>query len=122
MPAKQIDRMSTIKDLVSFATPLSELRSKLSKLSWDYEGEQVILGASHIVNVLQKYLNNDLCATEVEDWANAIEGREDIEFDSRNHAMIEDIVHELANPVLTQPLTPIRAHMLCRSLTGIQQA
>jgi len=40
-------------------------------------------------------------------WANAIEGRDDIEFNPDTTA--GRLLHELANPVFTEPLTPARA-------------
>ena len=46
----------------------------------------MILKKQQIVNILRRYFNGQLSSLDVENWANAIEGREDIEYESEKTA------------------------------------
>ncbi|MFD2272957.1 hypothetical protein ACFS07_22395 [Undibacterium arcticum] len=60
----------------------------------------------HIASVLNKFLAGELNSPEVESWANAIAGLEDIDVPE---PLMRAAVHELANPTLTPALTGWRA-------------
>ncbi|WP_290803968.1 hypothetical protein, partial [Aquidulcibacter sp.] len=75
----------------------------------------VRLTPDHFSNVLARYLRGEMSEVDVETWANLIEGRDDVEFDHSFEALVRDVLHELANPILTHPLDPARA----RHLIGI---
>jgi hypothetical protein len=77
--------------------------SDLSALGWDSDEELVILDAAHISTVLNRLLAGEISVADVEDWANAIECREDIGL--LQGSPVADALDELANPVLTRPLT-----------------
>lgn len=65
-----------------------------------------ILTRDHITAVLEKHLQHQMSAIEVEDWANAIEGRDDIAYDSDE---IAEMIDSLANPLLSTPLSEDQA-------------
>ena len=60
----------------------------------------VILRVSHISSILKRFIDNDISNEEIEDWANVIEVRDDIEFDQNDFNVIKESILELANPVL----------------------
>ncbi|MNT14703.1 hypothetical protein D3C72_1497180 [compost metagenome] len=65
----------------------------------------VNLERQHMGNVLHRFLLGELEAQEVEDWANAIEGREDIGREAGFEDLVNAMLFDLANPLLNQTLT-----------------
>jgi hypothetical protein len=116
MIAPQINRLSVIRDLLEISRPLAEISAQLSTLDWDYEGDGEKLTRYHLASALQRYLDNSLSASDIEAWANLIEFREDVSFEEDHYQQIEKVLHELANPLLTQPLDLDRAAVLRASL------
>jgi hypothetical protein len=96
-------RTSQLKELLHFSRPVADVVSDLSAFGWDSDEELVTLEAAHISTVLNRFLAGDISAADVEDWANAIECREDIGL--FQGSPVADALDELANPVLTRPLT-----------------
>lgn len=106
------DRSVVVENLINLSRPLDDLRQQLSSFDWDFEGVAIVLNRHHVVNVLSRYLRGELTAIIVEQWANLLEGREDISFDRIHEKWIADTIYELANPVLTARLNMTRAHEL----------
>lgn len=98
-------RTKLLASLVALDGCLEEICSELSRLGWDSSDDLVLLAKDHALSVLRRFLEGCLSASEVEDWANAIEGREDIGFEGQNEDMLQELIYELANPILTRPLT-----------------
>jgi hypothetical protein len=105
-------RLALVDSLLTMALPLADIAEQLAKLGWDYEGIGVRLTPDHFSNVLARYLRGEMSEVDVETWANLIEGRDDVEFDQSFEALVRDVLHELANPILTHPLDPARARHL----------
>lgn len=61
-----------------------------------------------IVNILQRYLSEQLSDQQIEDWAGYLECT-NFETGNIGNENITDIIYELANPVLEGALTPARA-------------
>ena len=93
-----------LKSLLTFDRPLGELRQELSKLKWDSENSLIQLSADHVRLVLARFLKGELSADAVEEWANLIECREDIGFESEFEDVLKDVIFELANPGLVHPI------------------
>jgi hypothetical protein len=102
-------RLEVVKNLLTLAKPLPEVSAQLSNFVWDYDGEGLKLTRSHLCHALERYLDGTLSAIDVETWANLIETREDIYFDADYSTLIDDVLHELANPTLTQSLDSTRS-------------
>ena len=109
-------RIAIVSDLLALNGSLDDIATKLASLEWDYDGQCVVLKKLDLINVLQRYLREDISAHEVERWANLIEGREDIQFEQHDVDKIESVLHELSNPLLTTPLDRARAEMLVKEL------
>jgi len=73
-----------------------------------------MLERRHIAAALRRYADGQLTGAAIENWANAIEGRDDIGYEPRS--TVGRLLHELANPVLTKPLSPSRATDLLTSV------
>ena len=100
------DRSKFLLELIRFPASLDEVKTRLSQLTWESEDELVVLRPEHLVSILQKFAHREISAAEVEEWANLIEGREDIGFEARSEEACSESLHELANPLLTRQLTP----------------
>ena len=103
--------------LVSFDRPLGDIHAALSQYPWDSEVELVLLSRTHIVSVLERFISGSLSAAEVEGWANAIEGRDDIGFETKSRELLKEAIQELANPALTHELTHDSAGILISRLS-----
>jgi len=97
---------------------MSNITNELNKFSWDSDEELVYLTRQHIINVLRRYQNGEINKTEIESWANAVEGREDIGREQSYITLIDQVLYELANPYLVEPLTEERAEALSKELAG----
>lgn len=113
------DRSVVIENLLNLSSPLDDLRQQLSSFDWDFEGVAVVLNRHHVMDVLSRYLSGELTAAIVEQWANLLEGREDISFDRMHEKWIADTIFELANPVLTARLDMTRARELIAQATAV---
>ena len=96
-----------LNSLLKLDRPLTEILAPLNSLGWDSPQTFVTLKPQHITQILQSYLNHQITELEVENWANAIESREDI---ATENERLEQIIFDLANPLLTNSLTPKLAH------------
>lgn len=112
MKSSDENRFAVINDLLELSKPLNNIKVQLGELEWDYEGAGVELTCKHLLVILQRYLRDELSANDVETWANLVEGRDDVSFESRHELLVENILYELANPALTQVLDKARAAVL----------
>jgi hypothetical protein len=74
-------------------------------LAWDSERELVTIRPAHVLKVLSRFRSGALSAEQVEKWANAIEGREDIDLEAQNRELLREAIFALANPDLQGDIT-----------------
>ncbi|MGL5035635.1 MAG: hypothetical protein ACRC6M_17755 [Microcystaceae cyanobacterium] len=108
-----------LNSLLKLDRPLTEILATLNALGWDSPKTFATLKRQHITHILQSYLNNQITKLEVENWANAIESREDIATVNDEKELLEQIIFDLANPFLTTPLTPQLAHHYLTQLENL---
>ncbi|MEA3191300.1 MAG: hypothetical protein QOD77_1882 [Thermoplasmata archaeon] len=106
-------RYEALCALLELQLPLQPAIDRLAKFEWDSEA-LVTLQSRHIVSTLQRFLQGEINANIVEAWANALEGRDDVDIDSN----LEDIIFDLANPALQGALTMEQARDLLDHLGG----
>lgn len=111
-----MDRFLVLRNLVTFGKSIDELSDMLSQLSWDYENQPFVVKSSEVKIVLERFLSGERSAKELEDWANLIECREDLEFEEQGFEAIENIIDCLANPVLQGKITTASCEALLASL------
>ncbi|WP_419904292.1 hypothetical protein [Kiloniella sp.] len=109
--------MVTLESLVTFSKPIEEISNNLSKLNWDFEGEAFAIKSVQIINVLQRYISGDICAKEIENWANLIECREDVKFEENKAEELDKTIFQLANPALEGEISPDMCSELIYSLS-----
>lgn len=83
--------------VVSFDGSINELKVIISTLPWDSDEDIFIINEKILLNVLNKFINDNVVDFIIEEWANLLESREDIGY---TNDLLKDIVDELANPVL----------------------
>jgi hypothetical protein len=110
-----MDRKSILLDLVGITRPLDEILVDIRRFSLDCDGPLIMLERRHIAAALRRYADGQLTGATIENWANSIEGRDDIGYAPRS--IVGRILHELANPILTEPLSPSRATGLLTSVS-----
>ena len=117
MTSSEMDRLVVVRELLELSKPLKIIVAQLAVMDWDYEGDGVDLTRKHFATTLQRYLRDELSTSDIEFWANQIEGREDVQFEAGFEQDIKDILYELANPALTQPLDHVRARVFLERIT-----
>ncbi len=104
-----------LSTLLQFQSDLRSIESNLSSLEWD-SVEIITLSKDHLINVLERYLSSNLSAQDVENWANLIEGRDDIAYAENQEDLVKKSITELANPILYGVLTPEIAENIIKLL------
>ena len=105
-----------LQSLLALDRPLKDIRHDLKNYPWDSDYPEVILHREQASRIINRYLHGKLSASEVEGWANAIEGREDVGFESGFDEMLSELIFELANPTLTHTLDNAKAAEWLRRL------
>ncbi len=111
-----MNRAELLEKLLRLDGSLSEIEKELQTFGWDSDDPLVTLRREDILSILNRYIQSVLTETDIENWANVIEGRDDIGFEQGQDKLIHDIVFELANPSLTQPLNVETAQILIDKL------
>jgi hypothetical protein len=101
----EIDRTQVLQDLLMLRTPVPEAAQRLKEIPWDSDVGLVTLTRTDGRRLLDAYLDGSLGDEAVEQWANAIEGRDDIEMEEGYEALLKDFVFELATPEITRRIT-----------------
>ena len=108
-------QLDNLKALINLDQPLSTILPILKTFSWDSNQTIITLNKDHLIHILNQYLNHSLSASDLENWANAIECREDITYETEAEDItyeteaedfINDIIFDLANPILNAPISP----------------
>ncbi len=89
--------------------PLDDIRSRLTQFDWDSHENLVTLRRHHVANILRRFIDTSISAAVVEEWADALEVREDVEFEQSPDDVVGRAVNFLANPSLHGLLTPTTA-------------
>jgi len=108
------DRKALLAHLVRLERPLAPILERLGEFGWDSDQELLEVTASDITNVLQAYANEKVSGEEIEEWANALECREDLKMKGE----VKNAIHFLANPLLNEPLSRQVALKLIHSLNN----
>jgi hypothetical protein len=100
------DRKELVLDVVQLRRPLHAAIQALGQLPWDCDEELVLLGPFDALRVMSRYLSGEMTSKDVDDWANALEARDDVGVEDGARDLLEDFIFTMANPLLTEPLTP----------------
>jgi hypothetical protein len=96
----EMSRNKFLNDLIALTRPLRELSKQVSEIPWDHAGPKIILRRTNLVSIIERVLAGELSVNDLENWANLLECREDIEFENEHEDQIDNIIDIFANPVL----------------------
>ena len=101
-----MNRTAALDALLNITVPISEAIAGVTSFAWDSESELVVLLPEHFCRALLLFNQGALSAAEIEEWANALECRDDVRIST---TIAHELLHELANPLLTRSLSKERA-------------
>jgi hypothetical protein len=110
------DRAQLLRALIAYQFPIESVLVELRGLGWDAAEPLVLLTREDVVRILDRYLAGESGAAEVTEWANLLECREDIAFSGGEEDVLSDAVFRLANPDLTDEVTPELGQTIRREL------
>lgn len=105
-------REELLRRLVSFERPLAPIARELRGHGWDADCEIVRVSAADVVSAIRELMSGAARSEELEEWANALEGREDLACSEA----VKRVIFELANPVLEGAITAERTSALLVTL------
>jgi hypothetical protein len=115
-------RYDVLRDLIAAREPIEQTLGLLRMFPWDSEWVLVVLYRSDVARILQRYLQAELSAEQCVAWADAIEARDDIGFETDRVGLLKQLIFELANPKLAGPLSHDAAHAWLRLLEDVGRA
>ncbi|MGB7069313.1 MAG: hypothetical protein WBD22_07445 [Pyrinomonadaceae bacterium] len=107
------ERKEILIDLVKNNGDVFGLVQELAQYPWDAESSLYTINAEDISKMLARYSQSIIAAKTLEDWANAIEGRDDLGFEGEE---IQEIISQIANPVLFGHISKEKAETYKRQL------
>ena len=79
---------------------------ELRALGWDWAGEPLlVLKKEHLLRVMDRYLAREISAEQLQEWAENLEGREDVVFDQKEEESLDSVFFRIATPEINDPLT-----------------
>ena len=110
------NKTSILLDLVHFKNNIDTLKNMLFQIGFDSETELVSMSRDDIVKILQRSLDKKISFLEIEEWANLIECREDIDFEDEK---TQEMIFKLANPYLYGELYEKQVLSYLNELKGV---
>ena len=109
------ERRDLVLQLIELREPINTTMSEFRSVPWDSEEPLIELQPHHVEAVLNRHIQGLLSDEDVEEWANALEGRDDV---AVTNDATKDVLHILANPILEGRLSRQRAAELIQALRG----
>jgi hypothetical protein len=100
-----MERREAVLNLVEWRGDLPDLVAAVREYPYDSEVPIVTLQAEHIRKAMERYLRGEIAAAELEAWADAVEGRDDIEYFEPHEDEISEALFRLSTPELNSPLS-----------------
>ncbi len=110
------NREVLLQKIIEFNHPIDKIISELHKIGWDSNEDLIILKRRDIISVLEKYMQSKITKTEIEEWANLLECREDIGFEIGYENIIGETIFVLANPDISYHINIEKVQELIRNL------
>jgi hypothetical protein len=86
-----------LEQLVAYRLPIEPTLAALREYGWDSEAALFAVTREHVLAMLQRYLSGDLTAEQLTDWADLLECREDLAYESQSSERLQQAIFELAN-------------------------
>lgn len=92
-------RQDILSDIILLKGNLEHLETELSQFPWDSEVELYECKIEHFRLAIEKCLANEISFSELTDWANIIECRDDVGFETE---VLQQHISDLANAEINQ--------------------
>ena len=99
-----MNRQAVLSSLIRFNEPVTRLKVALESFPWDIDHPLVSVTRGDVIAILDRFIAGEFTAEVLEEWANLVEGREDIVFEADHGPAISEAIFQLANPALCGPL------------------
>jgi hypothetical protein len=107
-----MERRAAIEALVELRGEVPHVLSMALSFPWDLDEPLVTLTCAHIDAILKRYVDGTLTESDVESWAEAVEGRDDIGYREGQEEKIADLLFRLSSPEINTPLSPAVAQAM----------
>ena len=74
-----------------------------------------------MLNMLQRYLDDEITADQLSDWGDLIECRDDISYEPAYDSLLKQVIFEIANPNLNSEISPEVAQNMRHRLVAATQ-
>lgn len=102
------DRIKILEKIIKYQNLSDADFQSILSFPWDFTSTPATLSSKDIKHALGLYIEHKITATEIGEWANFLECREDVNCEE----LASKIISELANPEIYTPITPERAKLL----------
>ncbi|MDR7253455.1 hypothetical protein J2X46_002445 [Nocardioides sp. BE266] len=99
MSDTDISRQQALEDLVEHRVSARESQARLAGFPWDEE-ELLDLEVRHVSAVLTRFVDGEIDAAEVTEWADAVDLRDDLGREPGLETPINDALFALSSPEL----------------------
>lgn len=101
-----MERKAALRSVLSLSQPLDEALRRLRAFEYAWPHSPLVeLDCADVITVLERYLAGTLEVSQVELWAEAIEGREDVELAPGKEDVLSEVLFRLSTPEITEVLT-----------------
>ena len=98
---------------------LALIERELRDLPFDADFPIALVAIDNVISVLRRYMSGLITEERVEQWAELIECRDDIDFAPPDQSMLRHVIQRLANPVLFGNLNDDAARALVLELERV---
>lgn len=92
----------------------AEVGTALAGAPWDSQ-MLVVLRRAHVCDALNRLLAREWSTSEVEQWADLLEGRDDVGLEPGYEVLLKGVLFDLANPDIHGPIDrDVALHILAR--------
>lgn len=101
-------RAEILQELVAYRPPTEQLHAELRTYGWDWLDDEplLIITREHLLSIIDRYLAGEITSAQLQQWAENLECREDVDFEETNKDIIDSVFFRLALPEINGVLTP----------------
>ncbi len=104
---KTMNRTEALHQIITFGKQRDKAFTKLVNFSYDSDIEHFALEHKILADVLAMYINCSISGDDLEEWANFVECRDDI-----NYLAVEDYIYALANPEIMGDISQTKINQM----------
>ena len=110
-------RRELLKSLAEYTLPIEPVLVELREYGWGAEAPLFTITRRHVLGILSRYLGGNSPPSTSRTGADLVECRVDLGYERGFEDALQRALFELANPNLTEPVTPKVAEALQNRLS-----